>query len=138
MRLSCPSILPCSVARPTHCHAQMPPLSTGFGDWGLGKQQGMILCQSTHPAGAGLEHGPTWHPLLSRTEGTETPGTVPGLGDKEESWQRQSWDARMGRTWVSRGGGGIKQQPQLRLPGERKGQAVARRFSFWHFNDRNR
>jgi len=58
MRLSCPSILPRSVARPMHRCAQMPPHSVGSGDQGLGKHQGMGLCQSTHPGGAGLEHGP--------------------------------------------------------------------------------
>lgn len=104
MRLSCPSIPPCSVVHPMQRHAQMPPCTAGFGDGGLGKHQGMILCHGTHLSGAGLEHrpwgGPAWHPPLGKMEGRETSGTGPGLGHKEKSWQRQCWDAGMGRTWV--------------------------------------
>lgn len=67
------------------------PIAQDLGTRAWDKIQGMILCQGTCPGEAELEpmswDVSTWHLLLSRMEGSNTPGTGPGLGQKEKSWQ---------------------------------------------------
>lgn len=116
MCLFCPSILPCSVVRPTCRCAQMPPRSAGFGDWGLGKHQGRIFLPE-HPSwGLGWSTGPGMAPLgtSERDGGEREPRDWPGFGaegkelaeavlgcrnGEDAGFLRWKWDKAAATTW---------------------------------------